>query len=894
MSGVRRWFRLGDVERDVDDEIRLYFEEAVRDLEAEGFSHEEARQEAQRRFGDRREYRRELLAIDRRTAARIRWSHRTESARDTVRQALRSVVRAPALAIGIVLAFALGIGANATMYATIERLLLRAPPHIEDPDGVRRLLVHRDNGFGRQIYGSSIAYPDYLDFVRTSGFSQVAAMAQRTVTLGAGESAERVDATLVRGNWWALLGVEPALGRFFTAEEDRFGGERVAVLSHHRWQRAYGGRADVIGDEIDFGYGPFTIIGVAPKGFTGIDLEPVDFFAPFMVAGELMQGGTEWAESRDWWWLSAIARVAPDVSIEAVQAEATTYHRAGRAASDDYDVNARVVAAPLLLAQGPQAPSEVAVARWLLGVAVVVLLIACLNVANLLLARMIRQRREVSIRLALGISRRRLIAQIFVEGILLGLLGGGAALLITIWGGTYVQRMLLPGVDWEGTLSGTVMLVVLGLSVLAGGLSAIVPAVQAARRQVVEGLRTSSGGITRSTTRVRATLSIVQAALSVVLLVGAGLFVRSLDNVRHGDFGIDPWNVVYLTPSFRLGTEVTSEDRFAYADEALARVSRVPGVESAAALAGVPFWSAYTYRLEVPGVDSIPETANGGPIANIVTDDYFGTLRLDLVRGRVFDERDARTAPPVVALSESFAKALWPDQDPVGRCIFIDRENNPACVEVVGIVEDASRGDLVEDLTYQYYLPMSQRIVSRRPEGLIARIDPAAPAAATLRAVQREMLAVDNRLRYVRVTPMEEILAPEMRKWQLGATMFSLFGLLALIVAAIGLYSVLAFDVDQRVREIGLRSALGASLGGIVGIVVGRALRITLAGIIIGAGVAFVLAPQLGEMLYGVAPRDPLTYAAVALALGVISVVAAGLPALKAARVDPNVALRAD
>jgi predicted permease len=890
MSEPRRWFRLRDVERDVDEEIALYHEEAVRELEAAGMTRESAWEEARRRFGDEREYRNALLAIDRRTESMQRWAARLEAVRDTMRHAARGVVRAPGLTLGIVLAFALGIGANATMYGTVERLLLRPPPHIADPDGVRRLLVERETGMGGTIHAATIAFPDYMDFARTSGFSVVAATNRRDVTIGSGAGAERVSAVFVTANWWEMLGVQPALGRFFGAEEDRFGGAKVAVISHRRWLAEHGGAADVIGRTMDFGFGPFTIIGVTPKGFTGIDLRPVDFFAPFMVAGELMQGGTDWAEARDWYWLSAVARIAPGTERGAAETEATSHHRAGRAQDDEYDRNARVVASPLLEAQGPNAPSEVAVARWLLGVAVVVLLIACLNVANLLLARLIRQRREVSIRLALGISRRRLVAQIFVEGVLLGVLGGAAALLLTTWGGAYVQRTLLPDVSWEGTLTGGVAVMVLLLSVAAGALSAVVPAIQAGRRHVIEGLRATGGGITRSTARVRATLSVVQAALSVVLLVGAGLFLRSLDQVKTGDFGLDPWNVVYFAPAFYADAAPDAEARFTYNERALERVARLPGVGAASSIAGVPFWSAYSYRLRAPGRDTMPTTTTGGPIANVVSDDYFEVLGVDLVRGRTFDAQDARTAPPVMVVSESFARALWPDRDALGQCMHVDE--SAACVEVVGVVEDASRGNLIEDVTYQYYLSFEQRVVSRRPEGLLVRVQ--GDMASVSAAVQQAMLAEDSRVRFVRSTPLEEMLGAELRKWQLGATMFTLFGALALLVAAIGLYSVLAFDVAQRVREIGLRTALGATTGTIMSLVLTRALRISVAGIVMGSVAALVLAPRLQAMLYGVQPRDPLTFMVVAVTLAAISVAAAGVPALRAARVDPNTALRAD
>lgn len=892
MDGIRRWFRLRDVERDVDEEISQYFAEMVRDLETGGMAPTAAREEAQRLFGDERAYRRELLTIDHRTERRLRVVARWEAVRDTMRHAVRSVMRSPGLAVGVVLAFALGIGANATMYGTVERLLLKPPAHIEEPDDVRRVLVQRTNHMmdGGRRYGATITFPDYVDLTRTSGFAHVAAQSSRDVTVGAGEAAERVRGIFVTANYWPLVGVQPALGRFFTSEEDRFGGAQVAVISHRRWMSRYGGRADALGRTIDFGYGPYTIIGVTPKGFTGVDLEPVDFFAPFMTAGETMQGGSEWADSRQWYWLQAIARLAPGVSAEAAQAEATTHHRAGRADSENYDREAEILAAPLLLAQGPNAPSEVAVARWLLGVAVIVLLIACLNVANLLLARLIRQRREVAIRLALGISRGRLLAQIMAEGLVLALLGGAAALLLAQWGGTYVQRTLLPDVDWGGALTGTVFLVVLGLSILAGALSALIPAWQASRKHVLEGLRAAGGGITRSTARVRATLSIVQAALSVVLLIGAGLFVRSLDSVRNGDFGLDPWHVAYAAPNFHVGS-VENEDRFTYAERALERVSRLSGVNAAAMVAGVPFWSAYAYPLSVPGLDSLPRSSTGGPYANVVSSDYFRALDLQVVRGRAFDERDTRTSAPVIVLSETFAEALWPGQNPIGRCIRVDGDD-AACAEVIGLVEDASRDKLIEGVTYQYYMLFEQRIVDRRPEGLLVRIE--GDMAPVLAAVQREMLDLDSRVRFVRSLPLEEMLAPEMRKWRLGAALFSLFGFLALIVAAIGLYSVLAFDVAQRVREIGLRTALGATTPAIIRLVLSRAVSITAGGVVMGVLIALVLAPRLEDMLYGVHARDPLTFAGVAVALGLIALAASGLPALRAARVDPNVALRAD
>jgi predicted permease len=889
MRGVRRWFRLRSVERDVDEEIAFHFAELVRDLERGGYPPGTAREEAARQFGDEQHYRRQLLMIGRSAAAQAQWRRRWEAVGDTLKFAVRGIIRSPALSAGILLAFGFGIGANATMYEAVERMLLRPPPHIEDPDEVRRVLVHRLD-FDERSHNATITFTDYRELVDTRGLSQVAAVAGQAVTIGHGEAAEPAQMVVVTASYWQLLGVRPALGRFFTEEEDRLGGARVVVLSHARWQRDHGGSADVLGQAIDFGSGPYTIIGVTPKGFTGVDLQPVDFFAPFMVRQELAWGHTNWVESCCYFMLSAIVRLERDAAVEAVEAEATTRHRAAWSDAPFYDADARIVIAPLLEARGPNAPSEVAVARWLLGVAAVVLLIACLNVANLLLARMLRQRREFSIRLALGISRSRLVGQIVAEAVLLGLLGGGVALLLALWGGTLIQNTLMPNIDWTGGPSTTMLFVVVMISVLAGALSAVVPALQASRGDVGSGLRTAAGGISRTSSRVRAGLTIVQAALSVLLLVGAGLFVRSLDRVQHTDFGLSLWEVAHVAPVFVAGT-TEAADRTRYLEEAAQRIARLPGVTEVAVASGTPFLSAHIGPLRADGLDSIPAAPTGRPYAHAVDNAYFRTMGVRLQRGRLFDDRETQTSQRVVIINASFAQALWPGENALGRCLYIESADAP-CSEIIGVVHDARRGSLVEETTFQYYVPIQQRQTPQSPNSLLVRIPGDMPA--TLAAVQRELLAVDARVRFVRSRPLAELVAGELRQWRLGATMFSVFGMLALLVAGIGLYSVLAFDVAQRVREIGLRAALGASAGSIITLVMSRALRITAIGIGAGVLLAIILAPRLRDLLYQTSPHDTLTLAVVVAALWVVALAAAWIPAWRASRVDPNVALKAE
>jgi putative ABC transport system permease protein len=889
MKGVRRWLRLRSVERDVDEEIAFHFGERSRELEAAGLSAAEAREEAARQFGDERYYRARLVELDRSAAMKRTWQMAWEATVQTAQYAVRGVLRSPGLSLGIVLAFALGIGANATMYETVERLLLRAPSHIADPDAVRRVGIHRLGFDDTRSYTTTMAYPDYTDIAGVRGVLHAAATTARQLTVGTGEDAEEVRAVMVTASYWPLLGVRPALGRFFTEDEDRTGATPVVVLSHARWQREYGGRPDVLGETLDFGSGPYTIIGVTPRGFTGVDLSPVAFFAPFHLVQEQDTGNREWETHYGWMFMQALVRLDPSVPVEVMEAEATTRYRVADRGGMLVDSLATVAALPLLAARGPEAPAEVSVAKWLLGVSVVVLLIACLNVANLLLARMIRQRREIAVRIALGISRRRLVAQLMTEGVLLGLAGGAAALLLATSGGSLVQTLLLPNVDWSGGPSASVLVVIVVVAILAGAASALPPALQAARRDPGSALRSAGGGITRSTARVRAGLAVTQAALSLLLLVGAGLFVRSLDGVLRTDFGLAIWEVAYVTPTFQAGS-VTDAERGEYYRQAVERVREVPGVRAASMSSGLPFRVAQVLRMRAEGVDSIPRTSEGGAYANFVGTDYFEALGIRRVHGRLFDERDAQPGSHTAVLNEAFAAALWPGQDPLGRCLYVDTADAP-CSEVVGVVADSRRGRLVEESTFQYYMPLEQQ-VARAPHALLVRTE--ADMARALAGARAALLSLDSRVRYVSTSPLQEVVAPQLRQWRMGAWLFTLFGALALLVAAIGLYSVMAFDVAQRMREIGLRTALGASSPAIMRLIIGRALAITGLGVGLGTLLALLLGPRLRDMLYQVSPYDPLVYMVVIVTLCTVSVVAAAIPAWRAALVDPNVALRAD
>ena len=898
MKGIRRVLRLGGVRQGVDEELAYHFDSTVAELMSRGLTREAAEVEARRRFGDVRRYRSELESIDRGTAARRRWSDRLDIARQSVRYAIRSLTRSPGLTAGVILAFALGIGANLTMYGIVDRLLLRPPDHIVDADDVRRIYVSEYVPYMQERFtGATLSYPDYRQLRTVSAFADVAAWARRSVMVGSGLGATEKDVVYATGNFFPLLGVEPALGRFYTEAEDRVGGPRQVVLGWTEWQREYAGAADVIGRTIDFGYGAYEVIGVAPRNFTGVDLMEIALWLPFHAAGGDVRG-TEWIEQRGTQFFETVARLAPGTTEGEAAAAATAAWIAGREGSEfaSPDGDAEVRLTSVLSARGPDAPPETVVARLLLIVSAIVLLIAAVNVANLLLARSMKQRRETSVRLALGISRRRLIGQIMLEGLILAGAGGAAAVLLAAWSRDLVGGILLPDVAWSDAANGRSIAAAAVLSLVAGAAASLIPALQAARGTVSDTLRQAgAGGVTVRAARFRAGLSLAQTALSVLLLIGAGLFVRSLDRVRATDLGFDPDNLVYATPR-TTGDGMSAEEMSLVMERGRDALLRVPGVHAVGATHSLPFHSFRTTRLVAEGVDSIPIPQSGGPYVYEVTPGFLEAMDLAVIAGRGITERDAGAGQPVVLINQSMAAALWPGQSALGRCLYIglgpDRGPQTRCSEIVGVVEDSRRQEVENVTTFQYYIPLAQEQMNGTARLFVIRTADESPA--TMQAIRRTLLDLDPRIRYVDAEPMMNRIDPSTRSWQLGAAVFSIFGLLALVVSAIGLYSVLAFDVAQRTREIGVRSALGATTREVIGLVVGNALRITAIGVAVGVLGALALAGRIEPLLFEIPPRDPLTFIAVVVTLHVVAAIASTVPAWRASRVDPNVALRSD
>jgi predicted permease len=885
--------------QEVREELDFHLSLVRDELERKGLSPHDARREAERRFGDVSRYRKELEDMEEKRVARRRWTEGLGTMVLNLRLALRTLRKAPGFSAGVVLTMALGIGANATMFGILDRLLLSPPEHVAAPEQIKRIYLQRM--FIRNLSTSpALTYPDFLDLKSISAFSSVAAWTfPQEYTLGSGADAERVTGVLVSGNFFSTLGVTPRLGRFFSSDDDRVGAPLTTVLGHGFWQRRFGGDPSVLGRTLPIRGMPMTVIGVAPRGFTGLNLREVDVWFPMVPMQALRTGGTDWETSRGWWWLRTAARLSPGSSVQAAEEEATALHlqaREDRIAKGRYDPYARILLGSLIAARGPSAQglsgrsSDVAVARWLTGVSVLVLLIACANVANLILARAVDRSREVAVRLAMGVSRVRLLGQMATETLALAFVGGLVALALAYWGGGIVRETLLPDVHWsDAGLGGRVISFTLAVTVLAGLLAALLPALQAGRANVS---RVLAGGGRGSSTRrsgLRVGLTVVQASLSVLLLVGAGLFVKSLDRVRDKDLGLEVDQVAVMTLEFQERELETEEVNLRYA-QALEALTRLPGVTRGARTSS-PFAWAVAEEISVPGRDSIPRLPGGGPYFQTVDPEYFATLGLDILAGRALEEADALPDSRVMLVSQTMAEALWPHESPLGQCVKRGGQDQP-CTTVVGVVEDASRGAIEEDPFMQYYLPMAQAETTFTTQGAYLHFTTDSDGAIGL--LQRAALDAAPGIRFAEIKTLRQILDPQARSWQLGATMFSVFGLLALLVAGVGLYSVLAYDVARRSRELGVRAAVGARRGGLVAMVMGEGVRLTLAGLVVGFGLALLAGPWVAPLLYDVSPRDPLIFCTVGLALFLVAVLASGWPALRASRVDPVEALKAE
>ena len=897
IPGIRHRVRLDvlrpPVERDVDEELAFHFESAVADLERRGLSPAAARAEAERRFGDVRRYRGELRAIGHGRAADLRRANHLESLMDDLRHALRGLRRNPGFAAAVVLTLALGIGANATMFGLVDRLVLRAPAHVAEPEQLRTIgaRVH----FGTDTFVStSTSYPLLRDLrAGVPGLTGVAAFRTAEMSLGRGAEAQPVRAGIVTGDFFDLLGTRPAVGRLLQPSDDaRDAGEPAVVLGHGFWERRFGGDPDVVGRTLRIDRGLYTIVGVAPQGFAGLRRSVPDVWLP-LVPVHVAAGNVEEIENRGWQMFTAVGRLRPDVAEAAATAQTTATLRAAARHERGGDSTAVAVLQSVLPRESLAENADAKVALLLGAVSALVLLIACANVANLLLARALRRRREIAVRLALGVSRGRLVGQLLVESLLLAALGGLAALAVVYWGGTLLRGLLYADAAWEGSpVDGRVLLFTAAATLLTGVLAGLLPAVQASRPSLTSALRQGArdGGGRQS--RTRAALLVTQAALSVVLLVGTGLFTRSLVAVGNERLGMDVGDVLVGSMNVRgLGYDAERTDAL-YRDLA-ERAGAVPGVASVGVAASLPLQSAYATYFRIPGRDSLPTVEDGGPYVNAVSPDFLTAVGTRVLHGRGFADADRAGSQRVIVINQAMADLFWPEGDALGACVQVNADSVP-CATIVGIVENARRQRITEGTSLQYMVPLGQHVPFMRDRVLFVRPAPGADRAAVAAGVRQAMQTTAPDLPFADVYVMADLLDGQMRPWRMGAALFGAFGALALVLAAVGLYGVIAYSVSQRTHELGVRMALGAQQGQVRTLVLRQGVLLAAAGAVVGAALAWALAPRVADLLYETAPRDPAVFATVVLTLLAVAVLATLVPAWRASRVHPAVALRAE
>ena len=827
-----------------------------------------------------------------------------------IRHVLRSLAASPGFTITVVVTLALGTGANATMFGIVDRLLFRPPPLLEYPERVHRVHLYRTSrGVESTCCGGHYARFTDLDTM-TRSFDIVAGVTLRNMAVGPGDAAREMRIAAVSADFFELFDARPVLGRYFTADEDRPpSGSPVVVLSHAFWRAQLGERRDVLGSTVHIGPAVYTVIGVAARGFVGLwpDQPPAAFIP---ITSYAANDPASRGRARPWWltyrwgWMQPIVRRKPGVSVQQANADLTNaFGRSYEAqrieepqATPASEARPRAIVGPILIERGPTASSTGKVAAWLGGVSVIVLVVACTNVVNLLLARALRRRREFALRIALGVGRWRLASQLLIETLVLAMAGGALGMLVAHWSASALGALLLGQDAPTRLIDPRTLLFAACVSAAVGLLTGLTPILQIRRVDLTRDLRGGSrdGGYHRSAGAQA--LLVFQSALTVVLLVGAGLFVRSLRNVHGMRLGYDVDPVLVVSLNMR-GVELDSATAVALRLRLLGAAKAIPGVDHATLQAAIPFWSTWSAGLHVDGVDSLSRF--GSFDLNAVSADYFATMGTRILRGRAIADTDTRDSPPVVVVSEAMARALWPGKDPLGECIKVNTHGGGRdsfdprplpCTTVVGIAENIRAQNLSDDPGLYYYLPSAQ--FNPRCCGLFVRTrgDARQLQETVRRWLQREMPGAS----YVVVMPFSDIVGAQQRSWRLGATMFAVFGGLAFVLGMLGLYGVLAYNVTQRTHEMGVRSALGARARDIVALVLRDGLEVVLAGIALGVASALWSGRLVAPLLFEVAPSDPVVFAAVAIALVTAAVAASLVPALRASRVEPTVALRSD
>jgi predicted permease len=849
-----------------------------------------------------------------------------------LRYGARKLRTAPAFTLVAVLTLAIGIGANTLMFGIVDALLFRPPARVADPSRLVRLQLELQLPNEPPQLSGVLSYPDFANVRdRARGLSHVGAFARTTIEVGRGDEARSEPVMLASGDYFTALGVRSAAGRLIGTDDDReSAAQPVAVLSWEYFQRAYSGDATrALGQSIVLNGRAYTIVGVAPKGFIGIDANAPAIWVPLGTATDLGYDA-RMVRSRFASWLTVVGRLAAGMTREQAQASVQAALLAARDEGAEAPPTglgpgggmpggevrvqiggpgggrggaarpepARRVSLTKVAGAGSVGPTArgrrggTPVSLWFLAVTGTVLLIACANVANLLLVRAANRSHEIAVRLSIGATRGRLARQLLTESILLAALGGTAAVLVAMAGAALLPSALpLPPI--EDVVDRRALLftaAVAAVTTLAFGLA---PAWRATRQELSAVLG-AAGRARAGRSLGKDALVVIQLGASLALLVAAGLFVRSLRNVKAVDTGFAADRLLLASADVR-GARFTREQALEYWTRALERTKTLPGVRSASLGAAMPFAMNINFGIDIVGAPS-PDGRPRPTSADFVGPEFFATAGIPVVQGRAFNADDRENGAPVAIVNQTFARRYLKGMDPLSACIGGggpgDGGGGP-CTRIVGVVADAHYGDVTRDVEPFMYQPIAQRPPQMPPLTMMyvrTTDDPTALAGI----LRRELQSLDSRVSFATVNPMTRMIEPQLAPWRIGTFIFSLFGVIGALLAAVGLYGVVSFVVAQRTREFGVRIALGAQTNDVMRLVLGQGARLVAAGLIAGAIVAVLSTRLFASLMFGVSALDPVVYVGTAVLLGLIALAASYLPARRATRVDPIEALRTE
>ena len=876
---LRALFGRESIIHDIDEEMRLHVEmEAEANVRA-GMTPEEARRAALLAFGN--------VGIVRDAAYDIRGGGAMETLWQDLKFGARSLRKNPGFTLVAVLTLALGIGACTAIFSVVNAVLLRSLP-FEEPD---RLVLVRENL--PKLYGPSVnlSGAEFLDYKESNNvFSQTAGFTDFKVNLtGAGEP-QRVQAARVSASFFPTLGVAPALGRSFSVEEDQPGRNDVVVLSNAIWRSQFGGDTSIVGKTVRMDERPYTVVGVMPPSFEFpyrdelMDAE-AELWVPLALTDKEKQGRADSFDFR------FIGRLKPNVTLAQAEADIETIAAQMREQHPDvYRGNLEMTASVVPLKQkivGNVRP----LLLILLGAVSLVLLISCANVANLLLARAAARQKEIAIRSVLGAGSLRLVRQLLTESLMLSLVAGAFGLLFAVWAIAFVMRFGPHDVPrlQDVSLDTRALVFTLVASLLTGLLFGIAPAIYGARMNLNDALKQTTGRTSggREGQRLRGLLVVFETAAAVVLLVAAGLLVNSFVRLIRVQPGFDPVGVIVARTALPATRYPKEEQNKAVYRQILARLAATPGVQSAGVATYLPLAGDWGigFRVEGAGEDEF-HSADGTWVSN----DYLRTMGIQLLKGRGFTDDDREDTTPVIMVNETLARTYFLEGDAVGKRLQWGGWNGGQWLTIVGVVGDVKVSALDAETRPMIYMPIFQ-IPRARPNVIfVARTDasPSALAASVrdaIRSVDRELPAYDIRT-------MNDVVAESVARRRFSTVLLSVFGATALLLAAVGVFGVMSYTVTQRHHEIGIRMALGAQTGDVLKLVIWQGLRLTLAGVALGMGGAFLLTRVLASLLFDISATDPVTFTSVVLLLIFVALLACYVPARRAAKVDPMVALR--